>query len=338
MPRRRASARQDPNDSDAEVEPQSQRRRISAAEPRSQERRGSAAEVDEAYGDDLDGETQDDTGNQEQLVKNFVRLALACEYTRSPLKRNDITTRVMGTHNRQFKAVFAQAQQQLRHVFGMEMTELPAREKITMQQKRAAAKSQYQKEVGKSQAKSQRGGGSNSQPKESSQQASNAWILTTVLPENLRTPEILPPPMVPTTEAESIYTALSTIIVSAIMLSGGTLLESKLERHLTRLNIDELTPFSNSITMNTLDKREKLLKKMEKDGFIVKVRDTSSGEEVVEYVVGSRGKVEIGQEGAKGIVRAVYGEVDDPEDLEGRLKRSLRYLQSRTQADLDVAA
>lgn len=35
-----------------------------------------------------------------------------------------------------FKQVFAEAQGMLREVFGMEMVELPARERITLQQKR----------------------------------------------------------------------------------------------------------------------------------------------------------------------------------------------------------
>lgn len=37
---------------------------------------------------------------------------------------------------RQFKLVFKDAQQQLRTVFGMEITELPQKEKITISQKR----------------------------------------------------------------------------------------------------------------------------------------------------------------------------------------------------------
>ena len=104
--------------------------------------------MEEPYGDDEDGEdTQDNTADTEQMVKNLVRLALACEYTRTPLRRTEVNARVMGTHTRQFRKVFASAQQQLREVFGMEMTELPVKEKITLQQKRAAAKSQYQKDA-----------------------------------------------------------------------------------------------------------------------------------------------------------------------------------------------
>jgi len=40
---------------------------------------------------------------------------------------------------RQYKHVFADAQDHLRRTFGMEMTELPQREKITVSQKRGMA-------------------------------------------------------------------------------------------------------------------------------------------------------------------------------------------------------
>lgn len=286
--------REESDVSEAEVEPErpAQRRRVSDDD------NGEAS-----FGNDMDGETQSDS-TQEQMVKNLVRLALACEYTRAPIRRSDITAKVLGSHSRQFKPVFAAAQQRLRQVFGMEMKELPLRDKITVRQKRAAAKSQSQ------------------------QKSSNAWILTTALPAIFRTPEILQPSNAPTTEIESQYTALSSFIVSCIMLSGGSINETKLDRHLTRANVHEHTPFTSTIMLSALDKTEKLLKKMEKDGFIVKVKDTSGGDEVVEYIVGPRGKVEIGDEGVEGMVRAVYGEVDNPADLDRRLKRSLGVAQS----------
>ncbi|KAL9605265.1 MAG: hypothetical protein Q9179_001513, partial [Wetmoreana sp. 5 TL-2023] len=71
------------------------------------------------------------------MVKKLVRLALASEYSRQPIRRADITAKVMAPHTgRQFKNVFEQANQQLRSTFGCEMTELPQKEKITVSQKR----------------------------------------------------------------------------------------------------------------------------------------------------------------------------------------------------------
>lgn len=71
------------------------------------------------------------------MVKKMVRLALASEYSRLPIRRTDITAKVMGEQgSRQFKTVFDTAQQHLRSKFGMEMVELPAREKVTILQRR----------------------------------------------------------------------------------------------------------------------------------------------------------------------------------------------------------
>lgn len=111
------------------------------------------------YGDEetgIDGveEAYDSgSGSIAQLSKSFVRYALACEYARIPIKRQEVaqkgvnerlaipidlllTTLVLGTHSRQFKAVFDAANSQLLDTFGMEMVELPNKEKTTIRQKR----------------------------------------------------------------------------------------------------------------------------------------------------------------------------------------------------------
>lgn len=71
------------------------------------------------------------------MVKKLVRLALACEYARLPLRRTDITAKVLGdAGSRPFKAVFDGAQKALRSRFGMQMVELPAKERVTISQRR----------------------------------------------------------------------------------------------------------------------------------------------------------------------------------------------------------
>jgi hypothetical protein len=71
------------------------------------------------------------------MVKKMVRLALASEYSRLPIRRTDISAKVLGEQGtRQFKVVFEQAQKELKTRFGMEMVELPAREKTTISQRR----------------------------------------------------------------------------------------------------------------------------------------------------------------------------------------------------------
>ena len=86
----------------------------------------------------MHGVERDETS---QLIKKLVRYALACEYSRTPIRREGIKERVLGIHGREFKKVFAGAQKQLRATFGMEMIELPSRDRnlLTVEQKRKGA-------------------------------------------------------------------------------------------------------------------------------------------------------------------------------------------------------
>jgi hypothetical protein len=145
--------------------------------------------------------------------------------------------------------------------------------------------------------------------------STNAWVLTSTLPDVYRTTTILSPPKIPTTTEESAYVALYTFIVTLIYLSGGKLPESKLEIYLQRVNADQSTP---------IDKTEKLKARLIREGYIVKIKDGSSGEDLVEYMVGPRGKVEVGEEGVGGMVRSVYGN-SGGDELEERLERSLNF-------------
>jgi len=71
------------------------------------------------------------------MVKKLVRLALACEFQRRPLRRAEIGEKVLGSAGaRRWKEVLSRSQMQLRTVFGMELVELPGRERVTIAQKR----------------------------------------------------------------------------------------------------------------------------------------------------------------------------------------------------------
>jgi len=118
------------------------------------------------------------------------------------------------------------------------------------------------------------------------------------------------------------YVGLYTTVIALILLSGGSLSENKLDRYLRRMNAADTTP---------VDTTEKVLARMIKDGYIVKVKDSTGGDEVVDYIVGSRGKVEVGKEGVANFVRKVYGA--DVEDLEERLSRSLGLSVEENAAD-----
>ncbi|PSN68096.1 MAGE-domain-containing protein [Corynespora cassiicola Philippines] len=268
--------RRAPADEDAPTPTQTQRARRQEESP----------EVE----DELDKEEQDQgSGGLTQLSKALVRYALACEYSRTPIRRQDVNNKVLGANSRAFKQVFDSANGQLMEVFGMRMAELPVKEKVTIRQKRAAA-------------------GSESQNK-----SSNQWVLQSTLPKEYRTPEFLAPPRIPTADHEAAYVGLYTMIIALISLGGGQLQESKLERYLKRMNAEQTTP---------VDKTTDLLKRMAREGYLHKVNDSSSGEELTSYMVGPRGKVEVGEEGVANFVRAMYGESAE-EDLEQRLARSL---------------
>ena len=234
------------------------------------------------------------------LSKKLIRLALSCSYARIPLRRSDISLKVFGpTHpSRLFQAVLRASQTTLRRTFGMELIELPVREKVTVSQRRAA------------------------QRVEKSATSTKAWILCSTLPASYRENEtILTPSMVPTEMAEATYVGLYTFLISVIALSGGSLGEAKLERYLSRMNAEQYTP---------IEKTEVILQRMCRHGYLVKIRDgDGGGEEVVEYLVGPRGKVEVGAEGVAGVVKSVYGAGDgaemeiEVEEIEKRVRRNL---------------
>lgn len=132
---------------------------------------------------------------------------------------------------------------------------------------------------------------------------------------------MLLPPAAPTNMEDSQYTSIYTLLVSLIMLSRGQLPDAKMERYLRRLGIEDNTPIRG------YDKTEKLLKRMERDGYIVKIKESAgNGEEDISWVVGPRGKVEVGEKGVEGLVKIVYHfETDeaDEKELERRIARSL---------------
>ena len=141
-----------------------------------------------------------------------------------------------------------------------------------------------------------------------------------------RTRDILVPTKAPSLYTESTYTGIYTFIIALITLNGGSLAEQKLDRYLARTNADVSTP---------LDRTDKLLQRLCRDGYLVKTREMDGGEEIIEYILGPRGKVEVGNNAVAGMVRAVFGKETPPNsnmpdyerdqiaDFEGRLARSL---------------
>lgn len=158
---------------------------------------------------------------------------------------------------------------------------------------------------------------SNSQPKA----GSGAYILTFVLPDAYRAATIIGPSKAPSEDTEATYSAFYTLVVALIWLNAGELSEQKLMRYLLRLNADKNVGS---------EKTELTLKRMEKQGYVVKKVDRppvgQDGEHVVSWLVGPRAKEEIGLDGVMGVVREVYG--GSTEDLEKKLRASLGIKQA----------
>ncbi|TVY37054.1 Non-structural maintenance of chromosome element [Lachnellula subtilissima] len=283
MPSRRRTMQEEEESEEEPTQSTYRRRgRAPASEDESEE-----GQEEEVGGDGMD---VDGAESMDQAVKKLVRYALACEYQRITIKRTGISEKVLGKQPRSFKHVFEAAQKQLRTKFGMEMVELPQRERVTLKAKRSAAKSK-----------------GNSKPTAS-------YILSTTLPAQYRTPGILAPSLIGSEEDEATYIGLCTVIVAYISMSPAEAVpEHRLIRALKRLNVDENTP---------LGKTDAILKKMGAHGYIWKVTDRQGDEETIDYRLGPRGKTEIGKRGVRGFVQEVYGD-SAPDDLDKRLNRSL---------------
>ena len=123
------------------------------------------------------------------------------------------------------------------------------------------------------------------------------------------------PSRAPSTDIESGYTALYTFVIAVIYLNNNEIPEAKLERYLKRMNADVSTPFGTY---------EKVVQRMVREGYVERRKEGSSEGDVVSYVVGPRGKVEVGARGVEGLVKAVYGDGGmEMVDLNKRLTRSL---------------
>jgi hypothetical protein len=142
-----------------------------------------------------------------------------------------------------------------------------------------------------------------------------SYILTTTLPPAYRHPKIIAPSLIGNPEDEAAYIALYTVIVAYIAMSpGGQVPDYKLARMLKRMNAETNVPGGT--------RTEVALARMERQGYIWKVKENTGDDETTDWRVGPRGKIEIGNRGIQGFVREVFGE-DAIEDLDKRLNRSL---------------
>ncbi|KAI1501670.1 MAGE family-domain-containing protein [Biscogniauxia marginata] len=258
---------------------------------RRQSRRNNDSDDDsEASEDDQDRPAAD--GTEDQLVKKLVRYALACEYARIPIKRDGIRDKVLGNNARSFRRVFDGAQEQLQNIFGMEMSELPVREKRTLKEKQKAT---ARKAASQGQA------------------SSRQFILISTLPQEYKSQPIIGPSRIPSSPEEAAYVGFYTMLISLIVLTGGELSDMKLKRYLARLNAGQNLP---------MDRTDNVLQKLVRQGYVDKIVEKSDGEEdTVTWCVGPRGKAEVPPQSIAAFVTEVWGEL--PEDFDKKIARSL---------------
>ncbi|KAJ7704158.1 MAGE family-domain-containing protein [Mycena metata] len=82
---------------------------------------------------DVDDEDDDEPGGKKELVRAanaLVRLAMFTEHKRVPLRRDEISKKVLGSNVRSFPRVLAMAQEILKNTLGMELVELRSRAEL----------------------------------------------------------------------------------------------------------------------------------------------------------------------------------------------------------------
>ncbi|KAI0791274.1 MAGE family-domain-containing protein [Abortiporus biennis] len=97
---------------------------------RSQRPRASQIEEEDEDEDAMDEDDNEESRGDGEFARkahDLVRLALFTEQKRVPLRRDDISKKVLGSKSRAFGEVFTRAQEILRNTFGMEMVELRQR-------------------------------------------------------------------------------------------------------------------------------------------------------------------------------------------------------------------
>ncbi|KAH7099029.1 MAGE-domain-containing protein [Auriculariales sp. MPI-PUGE-AT-0066] len=122
----------DEEDDDEEDARKTKRRSSSqkqkATQSQSHRRRDDTPDDDDGDGVDMDGEGGESGHSTEVKAAALVRLALATEFKRSALKRDDIVKKALKGDGKSFKEVFALAQSQLKKIFGYELVEIQTRQ------------------------------------------------------------------------------------------------------------------------------------------------------------------------------------------------------------------
>ncbi|KAF7298807.1 MAGE domain-containing protein [Mycena indigotica] len=109
-----------------------------ASQPRRSQKQRPAEESEDEQDDDqedddnmeVDQELDDGQNDEKRMVHELVRLAMFNEHRRMPLRREEISKKVLGSNTRAFARVFAAAQDILQNILGMRLVELRTRAEL----------------------------------------------------------------------------------------------------------------------------------------------------------------------------------------------------------------
>ncbi|ORY90589.1 MAGE family-domain-containing protein [Syncephalastrum racemosum] len=203
-------------------------------------------------------------------IKDVVRFALACEYKGTFIRRDEISKKVL-QQSRGFNPIFAEAQKKLRHLFGMEMVELSAREKP----KPGGA-------VGKT---------------DKPTTSARAYVLRNLLDSHYTLPELIK-----RSDEEYEKMGVCYVILALIFSKELAMNDTELMGHLDRLRV-----MSSS---EAFGERDELLNSFVKQGYLhrAKLADDAGieGGPSFEYYWGPRAKAEVSEDQIVDFIASFY--------------------------------
>ncbi|KAH8556720.1 MAGE family-domain-containing protein [Umbelopsis sp. PMI_123] len=206
----------------------------------------------------------------ERKVNDTVRYALACEHRKQVIRRDDISKKILADYSRSFPVIFERTQAKLRHLFGMELTELASKDKSAAA-KRATANGKAA--------------------------LSKTYVLRNILPEEQNDSQIIHH-----IDDEYQSTGLLYVILALIFVNEQSMNDEMLMSHLNRLRIAEES--------ETFGDRAKILDGFVRQGYLQRQKlniDTAQSDQpVFQYSWGPRAKAEIPEQNMVGLISSVY--------------------------------
>ncbi|RHZ56349.1 hypothetical protein Glove_402g46 [Diversispora epigaea] len=225
------------------------------------------------------------TEELDRKVKEVVRLALACELRKVPLRREEVVRKVLADHSRAFPVVLSKAREKLSDIFGMDLVEMPTKEKPTSARRRVTKKENA---------------------------SAKSFMLRNTLPKKLREVNLIN--WDKNQELEKM--GLLTVILSLIHVNGRILSDDQLNHYFRRLRLGD-EPLNTTKLIATFIKQGYLNKQK-----VTAIENSRTSEkDPVEYRWGPRAKIEFSESSICDFIKGVYGD-DALPDLPKQIERA----------------